>query len=357
VADAGLFVVSARVDGAADGTPGLGLFLVPRTVDGHINGFRLQRLKSKLGTRSMPTGEIEFESALGEVIGPIDHGFKNLVGIVLDTSRVHNAIAACGIMRRALREAHAYASCRRAFGQPIADFAGVRSILARMKLRSMAALASTFRILDMSDRLETGRGDAGLADARRIAVMVNKYWTSVASTLTSRDGIEILGGNGTIEDFSVLPRLYRDAIVIESWEGTHNTLCAQVVRDFAVRGLHRPWLDQLEREIETLVHPDLAAVSESSRELHEDVERRIERLLSADDETASATMRTVVDHMCRLADWVALADQAQWEKTTHAGDSDTHSALRLYRLVALDAVDPQDTPELQRLESAFAANL
>ena len=92
--------------------------------------------------------------------------------------------------------------------------------------------------------------------------MINKYWTAITSTACTRDGIELLGGNGTIEDFSVLPRLYRDAIVVESWEGTHNTLCAQVLRDFSGRGLHRPWLDRLGREIDVLDHAELESAAE-----------------------------------------------------------------------------------------------
>jgi alkylation response protein AidB-like acyl-CoA dehydrogenase len=83
VADAGLFVVSARPEGAPAGTRGLALFLVPRMVDGAPNRFALRRLKYKLGTRSMATGEIELEGALGELVGPLDGGFRNLVAIVL----------------------------------------------------------------------------------------------------------------------------------------------------------------------------------------------------------------------------------------------------------------------------------
>jgi acyl-CoA dehydrogenase-like protein len=77
------------------------------------------------------------------------------------------------------------------------------------------------------------RGEATEDDltAHRLLVNANKFVTSLAATSVIRRGIEALGGNGTIEDFSPLPRLYRDAIVFESWEGTHNVLCAQVLRD------------------------------------------------------------------------------------------------------------------------------
>ncbi len=355
VADGGLFVVSARVEGAGEGTGGLGLFLVPRVLEGRPNGFRLRRLKWKLGTRSMPTGEIEFDRALGEAVGPPERGFRNLVGIVLDTSRVHNALASCGIMRRALVEARSFAAARSAFGRPILAYPAVAETIARMRVRAMAGLAGTFRILAMSDRLDgAGGGDRRLLAARRIAVMINKYWTASAATASARDGIEVLGGNGTIEDFSVLPRLYRDAIVVESWEGTHNTLCAQVLRDFASRRLHQAWLETVAEEVEALRHPQLAAVAATARELLADVRARIDRLLAADDVTAAAHVRHVVDRMCRLTDWVALATVLEWEATAGRG-GDTADALELYRRLWVERAEAQDTPGLIELERRLAS--
>ncbi len=353
VADAGLFVVSARLEGGPEGTGGLGLFLVPRIFEGEPNGFTLRRLKYKLGTRSMATGEFEFDGALGQPIGPLDHGFRNLVGIVLDTSRVHNAVAACGIMRRSFVEAVAFATHRRAFERRIIDFPAVQQTLAAIPVRTAAALATTFRILAMTDRLDTEGPDRALTAARRIAVMINKYWTALAATGCARDGIEVLGGNGTIEDFSVLPRLYRDAIVVESWEGTHNTLCAQVLRDFAARGLHRPWLDQLQTEIDAVDHPRLDGPVARARQLHAEVTGRIDRLLDANEETAAAHIRHVVDRMCRITDWVSLLEQGQWELRQN-GASDTIEVLELYRLTALDPVDPQESPELIELRRRVA---
>lgn len=356
VADAGLFVVSARLDGAPAGTPGLGLFLVPRTLDGQVNGFALRRLKCKLGTRSMATGEIEFDGALAEAIGPTAQGFRNLVGIVLDASRVHNALAACGILRRALVEAWGYARNRRAFGARIFDFASVQEILARMRLRSLAALATTFRLLDMTDRCEGGEGGEALAGARRIGVMINKYWTALAATRSVRDGIEVLGGNGTIEDFSVLPRLYRDAIVIESWEGTHNTLCAQVLRDFAGRGLHRAWLDQLSAELDPVIRPELKDHAGAARDLRDDLAARIGALGGKDPGDAAAGMRALVDRMCRLTDLTALLAQAQWDLENGEGD-ELLPVLELYRRLELEGADPEERPELVALNRRVAAGL
>jgi hypothetical protein len=354
VADAGLFVVSARVEGGADGTKGLGLFLIPRRIEDRPNAFVLRRLKYKLGTRSMPTGEIEFDGALAEPVGPLDDGFRNLVSVVLDTSRVHNAVAACGVMRRAFRDAHAYAAHRRAFGVPIADFPSTQDLLARMKLSVMANLTSTFWILALTDDLAAGNPDPEREAARRIAVMINKYRTAIACTRTVRDGIEILGGNGTIEDFSVLPRLYRDAIVLESWEGTHNTLCAQILRDMATRQLHEPWLRVIDREIEALEHARLADVRATAKTLHAALAEAIGGVLHAPPTTAAAQIRTIVDRMGTLTDWVTLATQAQWM----LGSSDATvalDALALYQKLWLERADPLTDPGLVELQARVAA--
>ncbi len=355
VADATLFVVSARLEGGPDGTRGLGLFLLPREIDGRPNGFALRRLKWKLGTRSMPTGEIEFSGALGEAIGPLGDGFRNLVGIVLDTSRVHNALAACGLMRRAFDEAASFARRREAFGQPIVGYPAVQELLARMKVRTLSALGSTFRILSISDRLDTGGGDE--RPARRAPHRGHGQQVldgSIQSTCSARDAIEVLGGNGTIEDFSCLPRLYRDAIVIESWEGTHNTLCAQVLRDMATRGLHRGWLAAARTEIDSLGHPGVAAHADTGRALLEDVSRRLDRLLASPPEEAAARVRHVVDRMARLTDWLALAVHRHWE-IVNRRDGDTEDALALYRLAWLERADPDDRPEMVALHTRLAA--
>jgi acyl-CoA dehydrogenase len=356
VADAGLFVVSARPEGAGPGTPGLGLFLVPRKVGGAPNGFRLRRLKWKLGTRSMATGEIELDGALGEAIGSVDDGFRNLVAIVLDTSRVHNAVMACSLLRGVFVEARAFAERRRAFGRPILEYPAVQELLARIKVRTMAALATTFRILETSDRIDTGRGGEDLVAARRIAVMLNKSWTALACTAGARDGIEVLGGNGTIEDFSSLPRLWRDAIVVESWEGTHNTLAAQVLRDFAVRRLHEPWLGELRDGLDELSHPHVVDARERGRTLLAGLTERIDALIAADARTASATMRHVLDRACQLTDWICLAGQWQWE-LEQGLETETADALELYEMAFLDRKNPEDAPRLVELHRRLAAGL
>ena len=231
VADADQFVVTARPRGAPAGTRGIGCFLVPRRVDGAVNRFHLRRLKPKLGTRVLATGEIEFDGALAYPLGALEDGFRIAAGVVLNTSRWLNALGSAGLMRRAYLEAATFARERKAFGRPIAEYPLVRENLAVMKAEAQAALASSLEATALVDRIDRGTASDDDTTWHRILVNANKVVTSLAATKVARRGIEALGGNGTIEDFSPLPRLYRDAIVFESWEGTHNVLCAQVLRD------------------------------------------------------------------------------------------------------------------------------
>lgn len=301
VMDAGLFVVTARPDPSRSGTGGLGLFLVPRWMDGHVNGFHIRRLKSKIGTRSMATGETEFDGAFAEPIGPIEDGFKNAVSIVLDTSRLQNAVSACGILSRAAIEAKTFAAHRKAFGKPIAEYPLVQQTLRRLQTSAAAALATTFRVLYLTDNAQS---EEQLA-ARRIHVMANKYWTSLRCTEGVHDAIEVMGGNGTIEDFSILPRLYRDAIVLESWEGTHNTLCLQILRDFIQREMHNAWINDVQSLIAGIRNANLASQRDRATAMLNHTQAIIHKMLES-KENAELQIRDVVNRMCVTHAYAAM---------------------------------------------------
>jgi alkylation response protein AidB-like acyl-CoA dehydrogenase len=91
--------IAARPRNAPPGSKGLGLYLVPRLrPDGTPNRYRIRRLKEKLGTRGLPTGEIEFFGAEAQEVAPPPQGFKLMMD-ALEFSRVHNAMAAAGVQR------------------------------------------------------------------------------------------------------------------------------------------------------------------------------------------------------------------------------------------------------------------
>jgi hypothetical protein len=204
------------------------------------------------------------------------------------------------MMRRAELEATAYAQHRTAFGRPISAFADVRQSLERLRSRRERAFAGTWALIALQDRLALGVATPAERDVFRLVVNMNKYATSRAATDQAREAIEVLGGNGAIEEFSVLPRLLRDCIVVEAWEGTHNVLCAQVLRDLHKLRLHAPLLDHLGRWAQA----GLGVSEETVESLSND----LIALLTADADTQTLGMRPLVDRMMAAWQEGALAE-------------------------------------------------
>src|SRR4029077_8217682 len=116
VANAELALTLARPDGAPAGTRGLAMFLVPKRLpDGSKNAWTINRLKDKLGSRSMATGEVTYAGAVAYVVGELGSGFKQMMEMV-NGSRLSNAMRAAGLMRRAFLGSPVHARQRGGFG-------------------------------------------------------------------------------------------------------------------------------------------------------------------------------------------------------------------------------------------------
>ena len=219
----------ARPEGAAPGTRGLALFLVPREgPDGNRNGYRIDRLKDKLGTRAMATGEVTLDGAHAEVIGQADRGFAQMTAM-LNVTRLHNAITAAATMRRALMLATAYAAQREAFGRKLEDHPLHREVLAQMAHEADGALYLTMRMAQLLGRIEAGAADAAEAALFRVGIALAKLYTAKQAVAVASEAIECFGGQGYMEDTG-LPRLLRDAQVLPIWEGTTSVLSLDVLR-------------------------------------------------------------------------------------------------------------------------------
>ncbi len=318
VADADLFAVTARPQSASDGTRGLGCFLVPRTVDGAPNGFRIRQLKDKLGTRCLASAEIDFDGALGWPIGRIDEGFHVAVEELLNTSRWLNAVGSTGLMRRAYIEAAGFARHRRAFGRAIGAIPIVREQLALMKVEEHAALSSTMALTGLVDRIDRDEASDAERAVHRFLVNVNKYATSIRATEVVHQGIEVLGGNGTIESFSVLPRLYRDAVVYESWEGTHNVLCAQVYRDCTRLNLLPAVVTWVEEELVHVTDADTGTVEAALAGIVPQLHRSLEA-----GEGGAGQFRRLLDQFARIVQAATLLHEI-------AGNSQKRAIAELF---------------------------
>lgn len=309
---ADLALVTARVPEQGDGTTGLGLFLVPRVLeDGSLNTITIRRLKDKLGTRSMASGELAFHDTLAYQVGETHQGFRNTMTYVINTSRVFNAIGCSAMARRAYLVAWSYAQHRRAFEKPIIHFPLVQDVLSKMRTDSAAMLSGSLHIVKLWDDLESGRReDDHIRGFLRTAINLNKYRSAVLAHEVIQLGIEILGGNGAIETFSILPRLLRDNVVFENWEGTHNVLMAQMQRDMRRYGVHRPFLAQIRQMLTSITFNRMRR--EGLAQL-DTLSAQLDVLLEMDDLSASLPFRPLMDRLADLYYLACMAVEASWE--------------------------------------------
>jgi acyl-CoA dehydrogenase len=217
--DAQAVLVTARPEGAPDGTKGLRTFLLlPR----ESSGFEIERLKDKLGVRSMPTGEVRLREAEVEEVG----GFGAMLEM-MNLSRLYNSVAAVAVIGRALHEARHYAGRRQAFGRAVIEHPLAAETLRDLEAEHLAALLLTFEAVELLDRADGGDADA--ARAHRTLVPIVKAVTGKLAVPCVSEAMELIGGNGYIEE-SPLPRLLRDAQVLPIWEGTTNILVLDALR-------------------------------------------------------------------------------------------------------------------------------
>jgi alkylation response protein AidB-like acyl-CoA dehydrogenase len=226
-ADADLAMVLARPDTAPPGINGLGLFLLPKTLpDGSRNSYRIVRLKDKLGSRSMASGEIVLEGAVAYLIGEVGRGFHQMADMI-NMSRLSNGVRAAGLMRRALTEALHIARNREAFGRKLIDMPLMQRQLLKMMLPAEQARSMFMRIALLLEQADAG--DRQAAKCVRILTPLIKFRACRDARRVTGDAMEARGGTGYIEEWSDA-RLVRDAHLGSIWEGTSNIVALDIAR-------------------------------------------------------------------------------------------------------------------------------
>jgi len=275
-ANCGLAVATARPEGAAPGSAGLGLYLVPSHLeDGQPNHYRIRKLKDKLGTKGLPTGEIDLLGAEAFEIAPPPEGFK-LMMEALEYSRVHNAVGSAGMQRRALREALAWARTRRIFGHVLSDYPMVQDELLRMRVQFEAGALLAFEAAIVFDETQQRPERRTWL---RLATALAKYLTAEYAIAATRAALELIGGNGYTSDYPVA-RLLRDAQVLTVWEGPANIQALELLRLLAPR--YRGW-EQYRARVQGI----LDRLPNGLGNLHEVLQSR----LQADGDAMSVAMR------------------------------------------------------------------
>ncbi len=236
----------AAVTARPKGSEKVALFIAPSWLPGNKekeirNGYSIDRIKWKMGTSELTTAELSFDGAVAYPVGPLDRGVANVVGVVLTYSRLTVGISGAASMTRAAREAKKYSEFREAFGMPIGRFPLVAGQIREMETAAQRTTAGAFRLyrdfLGLEGGLKGGMGnDESEAQKRhrfdiRELIMLQKITASWDAVDITRLAMSIFGGHGVMEDFSSLPRIYRDSAVNELWEGPRNVLLTQIYKD------------------------------------------------------------------------------------------------------------------------------
>ncbi|MFI6514222.1 acyl-CoA dehydrogenase family protein [Spirillospora sp. NPDC050679] len=305
------FVVLAKPEGAEDGVRGIAPFLVLKERrDGSRNGYRVRRLKDKLGTRSVASGEVEFADAEAFLLAPAasraSGGDGKGLGRMMELTngaRLGIAMMGLGCARRSLVESLCYARAREAFGAPLDRHSLMRRKLAEMIVETEAAQAMVFD---------------GYLDRRRLTPALVKLRAARLGVTAASAAVEIHGGNGYIEDWPVA-RILRDAQVNPIWEGGDNILCLDVRRAIVRQDAHEPFLDRLTEAAGRAPEGDDATAGL----VHERIghlRQAVDRWRALDPATAEARLYPLAQYMADLYAAALLLEQAGWERAAHGTD-------------------------------------
>ncbi len=359
------FVVLAKPEGAPDSTRGVATFLVLRTRrDGSRNGVRVRRLKDKLGTRSVASGEIEFVDAEAFLLsgepsaeaGPSDGKGLGRMMELTNAARLGIALFALGNARRALVESLCYARQRRAFGGPLIDKPLMRRKLAEMIVDVEAVQAMVFDGTGATNHRQPH------SIRQRIAVPVTKLKACRLGITAASDAIEIHGGNGYIETWPVA-RLLRDAQVNTIWEGPDNILCLDVRRGIEQTQAHETLLARL-RDAVSVSDDDETTRLVSSR--IEDLDAAIAAWAKLDNGSlgglVEARLFPLAQFMGDVYAGALLTEQAAWEREARGTDRKALVA-RLYAQRYLEdrgplrGIDADSDEALERFDQLVAGAL
>lgn len=345
-ANADCALTLARPEAATDGTRGLAMFLVPAVHDGRRN-WVLNRLKDKLGSRSMATGEITFDGSVAFPVGDLAGGFKQMAEMV-NVSRLSNAMRSAAIMRRCVLESVTHARGRQAFGRPLAELPLLRGDLLGMLLDAEAAASVVLHGAAVLDRWDAG--DASARALYRIWTPLAKYWICDRARAVAATAMNVRGGNAYVEDWPNA-RLLRDAYLGSIWEGATNIVALDVQRAIVRDGGDAALLGHVGSVLDGVREPDAKAWREELLRKAERVAERVRSWDVMDADEVQLDARPVADRLFHvlaatllLAEGQSMAERGEGSRKTLAGVLYMRRWLRHFEsftsdeLAALDAL-------------------
>ncbi|HWV37362.1 MAG TPA: acyl-CoA dehydrogenase family protein [Vulgatibacter sp.] len=326
----------ARPEGNPPGGAGLALYyLETRGADGRLNGIRINRLKEKLGTRKLPTAELELDGALAVPVCGTRDGIR-AIGPMLNVTRTWNAVCSVAAMRRAIALARDYATRRIAFGAPLSEKALHVDTLAGLEAEFEGAFLLAFAVVELMGREEAGAQREGDAALLRLLTPLAKLCIGRQVVEIASEAIEAFGGAGYIEDTG-LPRLLRDAQVLSIWEGTTNVLSLDVLRALAKPEVMQAYEAEAERRLGRAEDAGLGAEARAVRAAIDRARRWLEDAAAADRDETEAGARRLALTLARTMELAVLVDHAAWERSA-GKDGNAAAAARRFARHGVDRI-------------------
>ena len=367
--DAEVFIVLARPEGGAPGSRGLATYIVPRLLpDGSPNGFSIKRLKSKLGTVGVPTGEVSLDGALawlaagddssagvddkaqsasGSDLARDGRGINRMMEMV-NGSRFGVALMGLGIHRRSFVEAAIYAARRSQFGNRIDSYPLVRETLVDLLVDLEAGMACTY---ECASALRTASDPESGRLLRRILIPLAKMRCTRTALRAASEALEVLGGNGYMEDWPMARQL-RDAQCHTIWEGTENILCVDVRRAMKSEQAHLALLARAERCLDAAAgRKVLAGAIDTVAGTIADARSAINFLEGASEDVVLLQSRRLAELLADLTQGALLVEEAAWD-LDRSGDARKSAVARRFvtRRLAVPAIRGITEPDRSVLD-------
>lgn len=317
----------ARPEGASQGSRWLSLFALElRRPDGSWNGIRVRRLKDKLGTKALPSAELDLEGTIAVPVGGVGRGVAK-ISTMLNVTRLHAACGANALAGHGLGLARDYGRLREAFGKPLTALPAHRNWIASIAAIYEAGVVLVARAAELLGHTESG-GDAILT---RLVMPLTKLAVARQGVDACSQLIESFGGAGYVEDTG-LPRILRDAHIQCIWEGTTTIMALDVLRALGTQGAGDAFLADVDAKARAFDHPLIAGPAGR-------VLAAIEKLRRLIPEADEAGARRLAWGMARTYQAALLCEAGGWALQRN-GDSRSATAASLFTAEPLVGEDP-----------------
>jgi hypothetical protein len=284
---------------------------VPKTLeDGAYNAYTINRLKDKLGTRSLATGEITLNGAQAYQVGALNRGFVQMTEMI-NLTRVWAAIGSLAAMRRSFLEALVHTRGRVVFGRTLAEHPLMSRQLVDLLIEVEGCAALAFETAAVLERVDS-HGTQEDQRLLRILTPLGKYYIPKRGEYVTLEALEMRGGNGYVEDW-VNARMLRDSIVNVVWEGSSNVIVLDVARAIAREGAAAALFGMLHQRLQSYQQPVVVPVARQVQTLVNQLAQRLQELASLDSDSAQLPLRGLVERMAQLTIVTLLLEQAEFE--------------------------------------------